>query len=83
MVTAIIKVLSFCYNPKDLDCIGVLSFYNSNNMNFIGELRVLQLKEHLLYWGAVFFKICSHVFTILKNCSSDFGHAETESGVKN
>ena len=48
----------------------LLVFYNSKNLNCIGALS--------------FFKICSHVFMILKsNWSSDFGHAETANGAKN
>ena len=42
-----------------------------------------KFKEFELYWGAVFFlKICSYIFMIFENCSSDFGHAETGSGTR-
>ena len=79
---AIIGLLLVFYNSRKLNCIGALSFlrleeeywrspfYNSKNLNCIGALSFFLRFVHTFSW---FLK---------SNWSSDFGHAETGSGVK-
>ena len=45
-------------------------------------LLFLHFKEFELVWGAVFFKIWSHIFMIFEVKSSDIGQAETGNGVQ-